>query len=417
MLIEQAKSSKLETFYGPIRFEDGPWSLLRVDKGLKYGLKSLCHRPNPATDADRQHFERSFDFLKHESWRSARCPSQRSLSLACVGDLMWLEAGWDAPVSSRVRERLNGSSIRYANLETPIDSDKPVPFYSYCRFNAPESYLSMWEEDSSKTIFSLCNNHALDQGARGLVNTRKAVLEKQRFHCVGGVDAADRISVVEHDGLTIASIGVTYGINPWSVDGSSHVPDGICLSGCGNPNLEPNWSELSALIQRCRELQADFIVVLAHWGFEYEYWPEARQREFAYRLIEMGADLIVGSSPHVLQPIEVVSVDGWNSTCSVQLERGGAPRPGIIAYSLGNFTTSMPTTGCRTGAVLELEVGFDADGSVGLHDLGALPTASIARGLTRRSRQTVALSELPECSARPYQQHARRLLGPLMRQF
>jgi hypothetical protein len=101
-------------------------------------------------------------------------------------------------------------------------------------------------------------------------------------------------------------------------------------------------------------------VLLAHWGYEYEYWPGALQTEHARRLIELGADVIVGSSPHVLQPVELVSVDGADPACPLQARRGGPPGFALIAWSLGNLATILPTLGCRVGALLELDVGRSA---------------------------------------------------------
>jgi len=121
------------------------------------------------------------------------------------------------------------------------------------------------------------------------------------------------------------------------------------------------------------------VIVCAHWGFEYEYWPAARQRAHAVRLIELGADLIVGSSPHVLQPVELVSIDGADPACPLQARRGGRPRHGLIAWSLGNFATIMPTLPCQVGALLEVELAAGA-GGLSPRRLRAIPTMS-RRGL------------------------------------
>ena len=71
---------------------------------------------------------------------------------------------------------------------------------------------------------------------------------------------------------------------------------------------------------------ADVVVVSIHWGVEYQHEPLARQREVAAGLCDAGADLILGTHPHVLQPVEM-------------LERGG--RRTLVAYSLGNFVSNQ----------------------------------------------------------------------------
>jgi len=102
---------------------------------------------------------------------------------------------------------------------------------------------------------------------------------------------------------------------------------------------------------------------MAHWGFEYVYWPAARQREDALRLVVMGVDVIVGSSPHVLQPVVVVSVDGAGARCSARVTRGGAPGFALVAWSLGNLATIMPTPPCQVGALLSVTLGRSAIGA------------------------------------------------------
>jgi hypothetical protein len=105
----------------------------------------------------------------------------------------------------------------------------------------------------------------------------------------------------------------------------------------------------------------------------------------------------------------------------LQAQRGGAPRFGVIAWSLGNLATIMPTLPCRVGALLEIAVGHDAQGVPAFADLRAIATVS-ARGLGAHwlDGATLSLSEFEQRAAqrgRPdhaHRKHARAMLGSLL---
>jgi len=127
----------------------------------------------------------------------------------------------------------------------------------------------------------------------------------------------------------------------------------------------------------------DLVVLCAHWGFEYEHWPARTQRAHALKLVELGVDIIVGSSPHVLQPVELVAIDGADPSCPLQAHRGGRPRFAVIAWSLGNFVSDMaaswkpgdPASRLRTRDGMILTVGIRRDGERAVLDrIRVIPT-------------------------------------------
>ncbi|MFK0380263.1 CapA family protein [Pandoraea sp. NPDC090278] len=95
-------------------------------------------------------------------------------------------------------------------------------------------------------------------------------------------------------------------------------------------------------------------MLAAHWGYEHEHWPNNFQRTNAYKLIEMGVDVIFGHSPHAVQPIELISVDGFDRNCPTQLSRGGNPRQAIILYSVGNSLSNMIGREAKSGILPKL---------------------------------------------------------------
>jgi hypothetical protein len=165
------------------------------------------------------------------------------------------------------------------------------------------------------------------------------------------------------------------------------------LVSFGDRRLATDWAIVDELLALARASEPEVIVAVPHWGFEYEYWPDAALRAAAAGLIERGVDVIVGSSPHVLQPVEVVSVDGWDARAPMQVHRGGPARAAVIAYSLGNFATVMPTHACQTGGVLELGLHREPSGAISILPANFEPTISLRGGSHPLAMRTCTLAE------------------------
>lgn len=379
-----------------IRFEDGAWPLWRVDKNIRYTLKSWLHDQR-RTEADRVHYEAMHRYLE----RFASAPNEReTLEIAAVGDLMWIPDGWKHPFDPTLRSAFDGTHVCFANLETPIARNRPVPRYAWTRFNAPESFLAAWHELAGASVLSLCNNHALDQGSEGLRQTRQTIEGMRGLRCVGGTNENEHRRLIEIAGVKIGVLGLSFGINPWHIDALDPANfAGIRIERFGCDKHEPDWSRLKTDLQALRADGADIIVLLPHWGFEYEYWPTNLQRQHAHKLLSLGADIIFGTSPHVLQPAEVVSLNGWDSECPSQLEREGPPSAGLICYSLGNFLSSMPTLACNTGSIVRASLRLGDRGGLELTSLNAYATATKrGRGRERQVR-SASFAERQHCIA------------------
>ena len=357
-----------------IRHEYGIWPFSRMDKNLQYLAKSFIHQRKPATESDRTHYSNVHRELQR--WTSSNVEeNEKVLRLSAMGDLMWIRSGWRDFLSPGIANHLASRDLRIANLETPIHPGKPVKKYVYetLQYNAPPEYLVPWDHPSAHTILSICNNHILDQGPDGLALTRKEILSHKNFLCVGGFSEEDAICFVEVKGHRIAYIGLTYDVNRMRRES---IPPGIPVHLFGRLGFEPDWDKIQELISLARRGGAELTILLPHWNYEYEYWPDELHRQHAYRLIELGIDIILGSAPHVLQPVEIVSVDQWDPSLKTQLKRGGPPRFGIIGYSLGNFASIMPTLACNVGVILDLDLSFGERGELSLHKIQVYPTYS-----------------------------------------
>jgi poly-gamma-glutamate synthesis protein (capsule biosynthesis protein) len=250
-------------------------------------------------------------------------PAPVSLSLIAVGDILMhqdvkhaadldpngFQALW-ADLVPMFRE----ADLAFGNLETPVApaTGRPgVPF----QFNAPGS-LPAALRASGFTVLSTANNHAFDQGAKGVRETLNR-LRAQHLVAIGsGEDrpCAESSQIVERRGLRVAFLGFTDIFN-------------LDLNRRANePWVRP--LDLEPALQAVREArgQADLVVVSLHWGNEYQHLPTKRQRDIARSLVTAGCDVILGHHPHMLQPVELLEAEG---------------RKALVAYSLGNFISNQ----------------------------------------------------------------------------
>ena len=104
-------------------------------------------------------------------------------------------------------------------------------------------------------------------------------------------------------------------------------------------------AQLKDSLAEMKKEGVNFKILFLHWGFEFEVFPDPLIQEIGRELIHEGADLIIGSHPHVLQPFELVQTADHN---------------GLIVYSMGNFVTTMTNPLNRIGLIQELKVWRNA---------------------------------------------------------
>ena len=295
-------------------------------------------------------------------------PAALSLSLVAVGDiLMHQDVKAAAAKDSEGFQALwadlvplfQGADLAFGNLETPIapTTGRPgIPF----QFNAPES-LPLALRASGFTVLSTANNHAFDQGLKGVRETLDR-LRAERLVAVGsGEDRAkaESLQILERQGVRVAFLAFT---DLFNLDLNRRATE---------PWVRP--LELEPALQAVREARglADLVFVSVHWGNEYQHTPTKRQRDIARGLVNAGCDVILGHHPHVLQPVELMEVDG---------------RKALVAYSLGNFISNQdrmyradlfPVAGGdnRDGAALKLR--FERRPGTGGRDRVVLAESSV----------------------------------------
>jgi poly-gamma-glutamate capsule biosynthesis protein CapA/YwtB (metallophosphatase superfamily) len=290
------------------------------------------------------------------------------VSLAFVGDIMWIRNNWSGFLSKDVKSYLEGIDMVFGNLETPVDTTLPVPsfFPDYFSFNSSPDLINAFNRVDGRgnilTAVSVSNNHAFDRGSEGLARTTEFL--KSRGIGFSGVS---RNAEIPGDYLTFINNGIKIGFyaaswglnNPEDQNGDlkTNVITGIAP-------LDPKKIDLSGLTRVLRKMAGDSIdikILSLHWGYEYELYPDPEIIKMARILASNGADIVIGSHPHVIQPNEICLINGYHKLLNpalqdtsgfcIMTDSAGVPRKSLIIYSPGNFSTAMYTSLCRLGAI------------------------------------------------------------------
>lgn len=299
--------------------------------------------------------------------------SDSTLTLAMVGDLMWIGRPGSGFVDQELLRWLHSHDVVLANLESPVDTTRKVPSLlpDYVRYNAPpeliDGFLCSSTGCNAITAVSLANNHLFDHGPMASLNTMH-FLESRGIAYTGAkptAEAGPKFELIEAKGFCIGFYAVTYGLNTSKTSDLSEIQVNVL------PGLSPfdstvlDLSAVAAALQQMKEAGAELCIVSLHWGHEYELTPDLYQQTIAQQIVRMGADIIMGHHPHEIQPVEIYYLNGYHSGkeegCFRQLtDESGTSRKALVAYSLGNFVTRMYTPSCRIGAMESITLYRDS---------------------------------------------------------
>lgn len=250
-------------------------------------------------------------------------PAPGAVTLALLGDVMLGRGMAEAACNGEnplgyLKARLKAADLALANLESPL-SDAPLrPGAPYDLRARPGRAAAL--ATAGLDLLSLANNHALDAGEAGLIETRESLRAGGLLPLGPGAQPL----FLTRRGLRLALLAFEDVTRPL---------------------------DLEAATQAVREARQGgaIVIVSLHWGGEYRTAPQARQVALAGALAEAGAALVWGHHPHALQPV------AW-------LKAAGQPNPTLVAYSLGNALFDQPAPpDSRRGALLAVLV--DAQGA------------------------------------------------------
>lgn len=231
-----------------------------------------------------------------------------------------------------VRPWLTQADLVLGNLETTFAGSEQG-YSSYPRFNTPDAFAAALKM-AGFTAVSTANNHTIDTGASGFFRTQEVL----RQHQLGFVGT--RSSTTEEywqlytaNGITVGVTAVTYetprvGNRP-ALNGIP-IPDEVTdlVNSFNYSRLAEDLEPVKQQVRAMKQAGADITLVMVHWGEEYQRQPNQWQQHIAREWAAVGADILLGSHPHVLQPVETLR----------QADDGGIT---WVAYSLGNFISNQ----------------------------------------------------------------------------
>lgn len=239
---------------------------------------------------------------------------------------------------AHITKELADQDVKVVNQETPMGGNE-LGFTGFPTFNGPQE-VGDAEAAAGFNVVLKATNHVMDAGYSGLKN------ELAFWHAnhpevavIGAHDpddastSADDVFVFEKDGFRVALLNYTFDLNGYED------PEGaISLLEEGH---------VRSTMARANEL-ADMVVVFPHWGEEYQLEPVDSQREWAALFCELGADVIIGGHPHVIEPVELlVAADGHLVPCF---------------WSQGNFISTSPDNDSLVGGLPKVTLRRDERG-------------------------------------------------------
>lgn len=288
-------------------------------------------------------------------------PKPSKLTINAVGDVMahnpQLKAQYDSSSNTYsfennfkyVKSYMEKSDISIANLETTL-AGSSIPYSSYPAFNSPDA-LADGLKYAGVDIISTINNHSFDKGDLGVERTLE-VLKEKGFSTVGTVKNPEDNNYIikEVNSINLGITSFSYG----ELKDNTKYLNGIRITDNSKDkmnvidmyNADKAFDTISKVLKNIQN--TDLQVVIIHWGNEYQRVPSEYQKKLAQMLSNAGVDIIIGSHPHVVQPVEMIkSSDGSNDT--------------LVIYSLGNFLSnqrkellSSPYT--EDGLMVEIEL-------------------------------------------------------------
>ncbi len=271
----------------------------------------------------------------------------RSIEIVATGDFLIhkeiLETQYNAENSKYdfkntiqyVKNYLNDADLTIANLEGTLSGIENYGYSGYPSFNAPDELADAMKWAGVDVVNNM-NNHSLDRDVRGFNRTRE-ILKDRSFDIIGtrGNTNENRYTIKDVNGIKIGIISYSYTM---TAEGGARglngavIPQDIypLMNTFREDTLDLDLQEMKDQINDMRSSGAEVIIFYMHWGDEYELEPNNIQKKIAQFLANEKVDIIFGTHPHSLQPIDILkSSDGTKETA--------------VIYSMGNFLSSQRT--------------------------------------------------------------------------
>ncbi|MDF9825142.1 poly-gamma-glutamate capsule biosynthesis protein CapA/YwtB (metallophosphatase superfamily) [Breznakia sp. PF5-3] len=218
------------------------------------------------------------------------------------------------PMYKQVKKDIKKADISFINQETILGGDE-LGLSGYPAFNSPTS-IAEDLNDTGFNLYNLASNHSLDRSSDGIINALQAFDKLEGITYSGISDSEERasqIAVFEREGITFSFLSYTYGTNGIEPMNAYEV------SYFDEEKIKNDVAKAKTI--------SDVVIVSAHWGDENTFEPNDMQKKYAQLFADLDVDVVIGTHPHVIQPIEWLEGTNGNQT--------------LVVYSLGNFLGGM----------------------------------------------------------------------------
>lgn len=223
---------------------------------------------------------------------------------------------------THVKEIVANADIAIANEEVILGGSE-LGLSGYPCFNGAYEVGDALGNSGFDVILH-ATNHALDKGEKGIRNCMNFWKTSHPDILVTGINDSmekqqNQIPIIERNHIKIAILNYTYGTN--GIEMPKDAPYLVNLI---------DREKIGEDVEKAKQ-QADFIIVCPHWGIEYQHAESKEQEELAKYLADIGVNLVIGTHPHVIQPMKWVEGKNGNKM--------------LVYYSLGNFVNATSGTG------------------------------------------------------------------------
>lgn len=281
-----------------------------------------------------------------ESKRAVFSMGQAEVSVIAFGDTIGhmpvLESGKTSDgynfdkLFANVKKYIDEADIACVNQETIFTDSN---FSGYPTFGSPKE-IGIAEYNAGFDVITHATNHAYDRGESGIMYTTN-FWKDYPVNMLGvheSEEDAEKIETIERNGITLALLNYTYGLNGFSLPQSkSYLVDVL-----------GDKAKLSSDMERAKSI-SDGVIVFLHFGEEYRTSPVQSQKDWAQFFADEGALAIVGEHPHVVEPMEIITGKDGNNV--------------PVYYSLGNFISSQNDFNCTLCAMASFKIVKDSTGT------------------------------------------------------
>lgn len=268
------------------------------------------------------------------------------------------------------------ADLNIGNLEVTFGGNEGREYSGYPMFNTPDSLADAIKE-SGLNLLLTSNNHSYDTGLSGLKRT-VSILKQKGIDYTGTKENETELAYIikKINNISVGIINYTYETSPSNpTEGRKYLNGSIISAEANNlinsfsyNKIEAFYTDIEANLTQMKNDGAEFLVVYIHWGNEYQTTPNTHQKSIAQRLCNMGVDIIIGSHPHVIQPVELITSEDSLHTAVCLYSTGNA-----VSNQRQELMTSCPTGHTEDGMLFEFTLKKTKDG-VYLTGLDLIPT-------------------------------------------